>query len=136
MDAEERESASSLRQKILAPHVAKRQLLSLVTNNPLPSAKNQKFLKRHRYPKVPPHARTKNSTFVCETDGSDEGPVSELQRITSQPGIPTLPAGPIGNLKFSNCRRLLTIQYPKPSEALCFCNLALLNRMSVAQNDV
>ena len=38
MDAEERESASSLRQKILAPHVAKRQLLSLVTNNPLPSA--------------------------------------------------------------------------------------------------
>ena len=83
MDAEERESASSLRQKILAPHVAKRQLLSLVTNNPLPSAKNQKFLKRHRYPKVPPHARTKNSTFVCETDGSDEGPVSELQRITS-----------------------------------------------------
>ena len=57
MDAEERESASSLRQKILAPHVAKRQLLSLVTNNPLPSAKNQKnqkFLKRHRYPKVPP----------------------------------------------------------------------------------
>ena len=59
MDAEERESASSLRQKILAPHVAKRQLLSLVTNNPLPSAKNQKnqknqkFLKRHRYPKVP-----------------------------------------------------------------------------------
>ena len=83
-----------------------------------------------------PHARTKNSTFVCETDGSDEGPVSELQRITSQPGIPTLPAGPIGNLKLSNCRRLLTIQYPKPSEALCFCNLALLNRMSVAQNDV
>ena len=60
MDAEERESASSLRQKILAPHVAKRQLLSLVTNNPLPSAKNQKnqknqkFLKRLRYPKVPP----------------------------------------------------------------------------------
>ena len=57
MDAEERESASSLRQTILAPHVAKRQLLSLVTNNPLPSAKNQKnqkFLKRHRYPKVPP----------------------------------------------------------------------------------
>ena len=89
------------------------------------------------YPKVvPPYTRTKNSTFVCETDGSDEGPVSELQRITSQPGIPTLPAGPIGNLKFSNCRRLLTIQYPKPSEALCFCNLALLNRMSVAQNDV
>ena len=38
MDAEERESASSLRQTILAPHVAKRQLLSLVTNNPLPSA--------------------------------------------------------------------------------------------------
>ena len=119
MDAEERESASSLRQKILAPHVAKRQLLSLVTNNPLPSAKNQKnqkFLKRHRYPKVlpPPHARTKNSTFVCETDGSDEGPVSELQRIMSQPGIPTLPAGPIGNLKLNNCRRLLTIQYPKP----------------------
>ena len=57
MDAEERESASSLRQKILAPHVAKRQLLSLVTNNPLPSAKNQKnqkFFKRHRYLKVPP----------------------------------------------------------------------------------
>ena len=138
MDAEERESASSLRQKILAPHVAKRQLLSLVTNNPLPSAeklrnssKGTDILKH-----TPPYARTKNSTFVCETDGSDEGPVSELQRITCQPGIPTLPAGPIGNLKLSNCRRLLTIQYPKPSEALCFCNLALLNRMSVAQNDV
>ena len=134
MDAEERESASSLRQTILAPHVAKRQLLSLVTNNPLPSA--EKLSKGTDTLKYPPHARTKNSTFVCETDGSDEGPVSELQRITSQPGIPTLPAGPIGNLKFSNCRRLLTIQYPKPSEALCFCNLALLNRMSVAQNDV
>ena len=33
MDAEERESASSLRQTILAPHVAKRLLLSLVNNN-------------------------------------------------------------------------------------------------------
>ena len=134
MDAEERESASSLRQKILAPHVAKRQLLSLVTNNPLPSA--EKLSEGTDILKYPPYARTKNSTFVCETDGSDEGPVSELQRITSQPGIPTLPAGPIGNLKLSNCKRLLTIQYPKPSEALCFCNLALLNRMSVAQNDV
>ena len=143
MDAEERESASSLRQKILTPHAAKRQLLSLVTNNPLPSAeKLSEAPDMHsegtdilKYP-LSPHARTKNSIFVCETDGSDEGPVSELQRITSQPGIPTLPAGPIGNLKFSNCRRLLTIQYPKPSEAFCFCNLALLNRMSVAQHDV
>ena len=126
-------------------------LLSYVRDNPIPGTIERRFPLRTlnpipaRDPRFgsslisycgPPHARTKNSTFVCETDGSDEGPVSELQRITSQPGIPTLPAGPIGNLKLSNCRRLLTIQYPKPSEALCFCNLALLNRMSVAQNDV
>ena len=88
MDAEERESASSLRQKILAPHVAKRQLLSLVTNNPLPSAEKlseatEKLSEGTDILKYTPHARTKNSTFVCETDGSDEGPVSELQRITS-----------------------------------------------------
>ena len=54
MDAEERESASSLRQKILAPHVAKRQLLSLVTNNPLPSAKNQKTPEK---PEIPQKAQ-------------------------------------------------------------------------------
>ena len=46
MDAEERESASSLRQKILAPHVAKRQLLSLITNNPLPSAESSEIPQR------------------------------------------------------------------------------------------
>ena len=58
MDAEERESASSLRQTILAPHVAKRQLLSLVTNNPLPSAEKLRNLSKGtdilKYPPSPP----------------------------------------------------------------------------------
>ena len=30
---------------------------------------------------VPPHTRTKNSTFACETDGSDQKPDSESFRI-------------------------------------------------------
>ena len=72
------------------------------------------------YSKRQPHTRHQRTPIHSEPGKSNPSPGSRACQ---------------DDLKFNNFKELLHIQAIKLAEALCFCNPALLKRMSVAQID-